>query len=72
MKLFDKTGRPFAEIVFNLKVLTMDKKCIVCELDFVWELGSKYCWYCVNNKQILINQYYSKLSNDEVNKIWKN
>ncbi len=50
----EKMARLYAEIVFNLRVLTMDKKCVVCNLDFVWEYGSKYYWYCVNNKQILI------------------
>lgn len=62
--MLGKMVRLYVEIVFNLRVLTMNKKCIVCKLDFVWEQGSKYCWYCVNNEVILINQYYSRLDND--------
>ncbi|WP_204305210.1 hypothetical protein [Spiroplasma citri] len=39
--------------------------CMVCINDTVWENGSRYCWNCVNENVVLINQYYSRLDYDK-------
>ncbi len=44
---------------------------MVCVNDTVWEIGFTYCWNCVNENVVLINQYYSRLNNEKQTKLYK-